>query len=191
MGLGEAVARELVREIDPVQSTCCRWPGWWTWRWWGVGYQGPGGCDATALAWGICLDCCRGSTGSWKRYGRGESCVPGDAPAGADRGESNADVGDGSGLGDSTWGLPTTGMRTGWECWTRMGGTSTRCRWFALLALYLLEVRGERGPIVKSITSSDMLFRLGELYDVPVLETGVGFKYAGPVDDEGECIDGG
>ena len=32
---------------------------------------------------------------------------------------------------------------------------------FALLALYLLEVKGERGPIVKSITSSDMLFRLG------------------------------
>ena len=52
---------------------------------------------------------------------------------------------------------------------------------FALLALYLLEVKGERGPIVKSITSSDMLFRLGELYDVPVLETGVGFKYAGPL----------
>ena len=52
---------------------------------------------------------------------------------------------------------------------------------FALLALYLLEVKGERGPIVKSITSSDMLFRLGELYGVPVLETGVGFKYAGPL----------
>lgn len=52
---------------------------------------------------------------------------------------------------------------------------------FALLALYLLEVKGERGPIVKSITSSDMLFRLGELYGVRVLETGVGFKYAGPL----------
>ena len=52
---------------------------------------------------------------------------------------------------------------------------------FALLALYLLEVKGERGPIVKSLTSSDMLFRLGELYGVPVLETGVGFKYAGPL----------
>ena len=52
---------------------------------------------------------------------------------------------------------------------------------FGLLALYLLEVKGERGPIVKSITSSDMLFRLGELYGVRVLETGVGFKYAGPL----------
>ena len=52
---------------------------------------------------------------------------------------------------------------------------------FALLALYLLEVKGDRGPIVKSLTSSDMLFRLGEIYGVPVLETGVGFKYAGPL----------
>lgn len=50
---------------------------------------------------------------------------------------------------------------------------------FALLALYLLEVKGERGPLVKSITSSDMIFRLGDLYNVPVFETGIGFKYAG------------
>ena len=62
---------------------------------------------------------------------------------------------------------------------------------FALLALYLLEVRGERGPIVKSITSSDMLFRLGELYDVPVLETGVGFKYAGPLMMKENALMGG
>ncbi len=62
---------------------------------------------------------------------------------------------------------------------------------FALLALYLLEVRGERGPIVKSITSSDMLFRLGELYDLPVLETGVGFKYAGPLMMKENALIGG
>jgi len=52
---------------------------------------------------------------------------------------------------------------------------------FALLALYLLEVRGDRGPLVKSLTSSSMLFKLGELYNIPVLETGVGFKFAGPL----------
>ncbi|UCD54447.1 MAG: phosphoglucomutase/phosphomannomutase family protein, partial [Dehalococcoidia bacterium] len=48
---------------------------------------------------------------------------------------------------------------------------------FALLALYLLEVRGERGPIVKTITTTNMLYRLGELFRVPVHETPVGFKY--------------
>ena len=51
---------------------------------------------------------------------------------------------------------------------------------FALLAYYLLEVRGLRGPIVKSITTTSMMKRLGELYGVPVHETGVGFKYLGP-----------
>ena len=51
---------------------------------------------------------------------------------------------------------------------------------FALLAYYLLEVRGLRGPIVKSVTTTSMVLRLGELYGVPVHETGVGFKYLGP-----------
>ena len=52
---------------------------------------------------------------------------------------------------------------------------------FALLALYLLEVRKERGPLVKSITMTSMIYRLGELFRVPVHETPVGFKYLGPV----------
>ena len=52
---------------------------------------------------------------------------------------------------------------------------------FALLCLYLLEVRGERGPIVKTITATNMLYRLGEIFDVPVYETSVGFKYVAPV----------
>ena len=51
---------------------------------------------------------------------------------------------------------------------------------FALLVYYLLEVRGLRGPIVKSVTTTGMARRLGELYGVPVHETGVGFKYLGP-----------
>ena len=52
---------------------------------------------------------------------------------------------------------------------------------FALLALYLLEVRKDRGPLVKSITMTSMVYRLGELFQVPVHETPVGFKYLGPV----------
>ena len=51
----------------------------------------------------------------------------------------------------------------------------------ALLCLYLLEIRGERGLIVKTITTSSMLYRLGELFNVPVYETPVGFKYVAPV----------
>ena len=52
---------------------------------------------------------------------------------------------------------------------------------FALLAMYLLDVRKERGGLVKTITSTDMLFTIGELYGVPVFETQVGFKYVAPV----------
>ncbi|MBI4199575.1 MAG: phosphoglucomutase/phosphomannomutase family protein [Chloroflexi bacterium] len=62
---------------------------------------------------------------------------------------------------------------------------------FPLLALYLLEVRGERGPIIKSLTMSRMVERLGELYSVPVHETPVGFKYIGPLMMEHGALAGG
>ncbi len=52
---------------------------------------------------------------------------------------------------------------------------------FALLAMYFLDVRKERGPLVKTITSTDMLFTIGEMYNVPVFEEPVGFKYVAPV----------
>ena len=61
------------------------------------------------------------------------------------------------------------------------GGFLTQLQVFALLCLYLLEVRGERGPLVKTITSTAMLDRLGEIYKVPVYETPVGFKYVAPL----------
>lgn len=53
-------------------------------------------------------------------------------------------------------------------------------RVYALIAYYFLEVRGERGPIVKTLSSTSMLDKLGKLYDVPVYETGVGFKFVAP-----------
>jgi phosphomannomutase len=53
-------------------------------------------------------------------------------------------------------------------------------RVFALLAYYLLEVRGERGPIVKTLSTTSLLHKLGAIYQVPVHETGVGFKYVAP-----------
>jgi phosphomannomutase len=59
---------------------------------------------------------------------------------------------------------------------------------FALLTYYLLEARGLRGPIVKSVTTTGMVLRLGELYGVPVHETGVGFKYLGPKMRETDAI---
>ncbi len=62
---------------------------------------------------------------------------------------------------------------------------------YALLALYLLEVRGWRGPIVKTLSTTSMLYRLGKIYGVPVYETGVGFKYVAPKMVETEAMMGG
>jgi phosphomannomutase len=62
---------------------------------------------------------------------------------------------------------------------------------FALLALYLLEVRGERRPIVKTLSTTSMLDALGRLYGVPVHETGVGFKYVAPKFREVDAMIGG
>jgi alpha-D-glucose phosphate-specific phosphoglucomutase len=64
-------------------------------------------------------------------------------------------------------------------------------RVYALLAYYLLEIRGERGTIVKTLSTTTMLNKLGKLYDVPVIETGVGFKYVAPKMTETNALIGG
>ncbi len=62
---------------------------------------------------------------------------------------------------------------------------------YALLAMYFLEVRGERGPIVKTLSTTSMLDKLGKIYGVPVYETGVGFKYVAPKMLETDALIGG
>jgi alpha-D-glucose phosphate-specific phosphoglucomutase len=62
---------------------------------------------------------------------------------------------------------------------------------FALLCLYLLEVRGERGAIIRTLTSTMMLSRLGKLFDVPVYETQVGFKHVAPLMTKKKAVIGG
>ncbi len=62
---------------------------------------------------------------------------------------------------------------------------------FGLLTLYLLEVKGWRGPIVKALTTTSMVDALGQQYGLPVYETSVGFKYVGPKMMETGAIIGG
>jgi phosphomannomutase len=64
-------------------------------------------------------------------------------------------------------------------------------RVFGLLGYYFLEVRGERGPIVKTLSTTSMLDKLGAIYDVPVYMTGVGFKYVAPKMLEVDALIGG
>jgi phosphomannomutase len=49
----------------------------------------------------------------------------------------------------------------------------------------------DRGPIVKTLSTTSMLQKLGEMYDVPVIETGVGFKYVAPKMVEVDALMGG
>ena len=51
---------------------------------------------------------------------------------------------------------------------------------YGLLAMYLLDIRGERGPIVKTLSTTSMLDKLGQKFGVQVVNTGVGFKYVAP-----------
>jgi phosphomannomutase len=64
-------------------------------------------------------------------------------------------------------------------------------RVYGLLGYYFLEIREERGPIVKTISTTKMLNKLGEQYNVPVYETGVGFKYIAPKMVEVDGLIGG
>jgi phosphomannomutase len=62
---------------------------------------------------------------------------------------------------------------------------------YALLALYLIDVRNQRGAIVKTLSTTSMLNKIGKMYDVPVHETGVGFKFVAPKMLETDAMIGG
>lgn len=62
---------------------------------------------------------------------------------------------------------------------------------YALLLMYLLEVRGWRGPVVRSITTTVMADKLAARYNLEVIRTPVGFKYVGPAMIEKDAIIGG
>jgi phosphomannomutase len=64
-------------------------------------------------------------------------------------------------------------------------------RVYGLLGYYFLEVRGERGAIVKTLSTTNILNKLGKLYGVPIHETGVGFKYVAPKVLETNALMGG
>jgi phosphomannomutase len=59
------------------------------------------------------------------------------------------------------------------------GNFITTLSTFSLLCLYQLEVRGLRGPVVRSLTQSGMVDKVAALFNVPVHRTAVGFKYVG------------
>ena len=61
----------------------------------------------------------------------------------------------------------------------------------ALLMMYLVEKRGQKGDVVRSLTSTSMVDKLGERFGVKVHELPVGFKYLGPKMQEVDGLLGG
>ncbi len=79
--------------------------------------------------------------------------------------------------------------RCGWG--DENGAFVDQLRVYGLIAMYLLELRGERGPIVKTLSTTSMLDKLGQRYGVPVIHTGVGFKYVAPAMIQHNALVGG
>ncbi|MDP3879563.1 MAG: phosphoglucomutase/phosphomannomutase family protein [Dehalococcoidales bacterium] len=88
-------------------------------------------------------------------------------------------------------GLATDGDADRFGAVDEHGTVLTTLQVFALLCLYFLEVRGERGTIVRTLTQTRMVDRLGEIYKCPVRETRIGFKYLAPVMMAEDAILGG
>lgn len=59
------------------------------------------------------------------------------------------------------------------------GNFVTQLQAGGLLALYLLEIRGRRGPIVKTLSSTVMIDRLGKKFGLDVFDTPIGPKHVG------------
>ena len=62
---------------------------------------------------------------------------------------------------------------------------------YALLMLYLFEVRGMRGPVVRALNMTSMADELGKEFGVPVYEVPVGFKFVAPKMMEVDAVMGG
>ncbi|TME18621.1 MAG: phosphoglucomutase/phosphomannomutase family protein [Chloroflexi bacterium] len=67
----------------------------------------------------------------------------------------------------------------------------TQLEVYALLMLYLFEIKGWRGPVVKTVNMTSMADQLAKEFKVPVYEVPVGFKFVAPKMMETEAVLGG
>jgi phosphomannomutase len=74
---------------------------------------------------------------------------------------------------------------------TEQGVFVNQLQVYGLLYWYLLDVRGQIGPAVYTVTSTSMAPRLAEIYGTQAYETGVGFKFVGPKMTETHAVIGG
>jgi phosphomannomutase len=62
---------------------------------------------------------------------------------------------------------------------------------FLMLSYYFLEIKGQRGAIVKTLSNTIMVDHLAKKYGIEIYETKVGFKYVGEKMKETKAIFGG
>jgi phosphomannomutase len=74
---------------------------------------------------------------------------------------------------------------------TEQGVFVNQLQVYGLLYWYLLDVRGQIGPAVYTVTTTSMAPRLAEIYGTQAHETGVGFKFVGPKMTETDAVIGG
>jgi phosphomannomutase len=74
---------------------------------------------------------------------------------------------------------------------TEQGVFVNQLQVYGLLYWYLLDVRGQIGPAVYTVTTTSMAPRLAEIYGTRAYETGVGFKFVGPKMTETDAVIGG
>jgi phosphomannomutase len=79
----------------------------------------------------------------------------------------------------------------------RIGAMDGRCNFvdphkiMALSLRYLVENRGWRGPVVRTVSTTRMIDRLAERYDLPMYETPVGFNHIADYMLKGDVLIGG
>ena len=93
--------------------------------------------------------------------------------------------------GDYSVGLALDGDADRFGLMNEQGNFISTQQVFSLLALYLLEYKEPRGPLVKGVTASMMLNKLGQKFGVEVYDMKVGFKYIGPKMAEVNALLGG
>lgn len=62
---------------------------------------------------------------------------------------------------------------------------------FSLLCLHMLDTKKLKGPIIRSITQSNMIDHLAKSYNIEIFQTPVGFKFIGPLLAKHNALAGG
>ncbi len=76
-------------------------------------------------------------------------------------------------------------------CVDSSGAYLTPNQVLALVYVHLLEARGERGPVARSLPTTELLDAIARKFDQQVIETPVGFKWLGAAIEEQNALLGG